>query len=62
MYVHACRTVLRQTARIDVHGVPLVGPVLESLWLNQYKSSISNVCEMRTVDGMGMVGRLDMQL
>lgn len=26
-----------------MHGVPLLGSVLESLWLNQYKTSVSNV-------------------
>ena len=37
------RTILKQSATIDVHGVPLLGSVLESLWLNQYKTSVSNV-------------------
>ena len=37
------RTVLKQTARIDVHGVPLLGEALERIWLSQYETSITNV-------------------
>lgn len=35
------KTVLRQSASIDVHGIPLLGQVLENVWLTQYKTSIS---------------------
>ena len=40
-----CRCILKQTACIDVHGVPLIGDMLESLWLTQYKSSVSKVLQ-----------------
>lgn len=34
-------TVLRQTAQINVHGVPMLGGVLERLWSSQYESSVA---------------------
>ena len=34
---------LCQTARVDVHGVPLLGDLLERLFIHNYSSTVSNV-------------------
>ncbi len=40
------RCILKQTACINVHGVPLIGDMLESLWLSHYKSTVSKVSKV----------------
>ena len=42
---HMPRTVLCQTARVSVHGVPLLGDLLERLFIHNYSSTVSNVSE-----------------
>ena len=37
------RTILHQTAKITVHGVPLLGDLLERLFLHNYTSTVANV-------------------
>ncbi|CAI8032570.1 hypothetical protein GBAR_LOCUS18410 [Geodia barretti] len=39
---HMPRTVLCQTARVSVHGVPLLGDLLERLFIHNYSSTVSN--------------------
>ena len=37
------RTILRQSATMDVYGIPLLGNLLESLLINSYGSTVSKV-------------------
>ena len=41
--VCVCSTLLQQTARVSVHGMPLLGDLLERLFLHNYSSTVSNV-------------------
>ena len=41
MIIH--RTVLKQTAEICVHGVPLIGDLLESILVGNYGPTVSTV-------------------
>ena len=40
---HVNRTLLRQTARMNVFGIPLLGDILESMLISNYSSVVSKV-------------------
>ena len=42
VFIHF-RTILTQTAKISVHGVPLLGGMLESLLISAYSGTIDKV-------------------
>ena len=46
--LHSCRTVLKQTAKISVFGIPLLGDILERLLFSNYGSTVSQVREDNT--------------
>ena len=43
MCVCVCRTVLKQTASMDVFGFPVLSGLLENVWCSNYKSKLMEV-------------------
>ncbi len=42
MTCHPSRTTLTQSAKVNI-TIPVIGGIMESVWLSQYESSVANV-------------------